>query len=798
MNFTNYFRNSLIDAERFATKFSDVKERAVDLSFDELQKGKVSASTAEQLFHDEHSSSEVLINPLLLYKESIGTIAPLWIPAKLLSSGKLAPHPRDIPWMSMYYLSPSRTGERSIGRIEEYEQFFQNQEFTFHNWPEVLTFASELFTYVTGYEMETFSHESYTVHQKAAVSVKSDSLGDKAPLIHVLDDLKTKQEQDLPPLYRSFISMEGKDKEKVEIEDTYTFPHERHVGHLPGNNALSASQRQGLGIYLSDDEKSFSAINGPPGTGKSMLLTSVFASRVVESALEEEQTPPLLVATAHDQFTARDLAEDYPATDGTLHERWLPHIDSYALYASRESVPAEWEVPSYHPNQSSSFRDYMEDTSYIREATDVYLEKSCEYFQESFENIEGVVRRLRDELLAVRSDLKQASQVLGYGNEAEIETWLKDHGYENGKHKDMADHLDLNHRTKAFSLAARYWEGRFLLEHDPEEDTSFLDQSRSFRKICPLLISPIADLPLFLTEEQTNSPAYEAIDVLMIEESGQLLPEMAAGAVALTKNVLAIGDIHQVKPLFNITKTFDFANMLNSGWTDEEELEPELINSGLAASSGSMLRVCQRHSRFRMHPEVSGVFLTEHRRSVPEVINYCNELMYKNWLVPIRPSIKEYPFPHLGIKHVEGEITRHKTGLSNVKEAECMIEWLKANQKTLQSFYDTDELSSLLAIVTPFAEQKEEIERQLEDNGFHGCTVGTIHMMQGASRPVILFSSVYQKGTTDHMNFDEDATLLNVAVSRAKDAFLVFGNEDIYDEGGDTPSSLLCDYLKQI
>ncbi|SDJ22663.1 DEAD/DEAH box helicase [Salimicrobium halophilum] len=798
MDFTNYFRNSLIDAERFATRYSDIKDRAVPLSLDELREGKVTEQTAKQLFNEEHSSLEILINPLLLYKESTGTIAPLWIPAKLLSSGRLAPHPRDIPWMSMYYLSPSRTGERSIGHMEDYERFFQNHGFTFHNWPEVFTFASELFSYVTGYKLDTFTHESYKLLGKASVSIKSDSLGDKAPLIHILDDLKKKDQHNLPSLYRSFISLEEQEKEKIDIMDTYTSSNSRHLGHIPGNDALSDSQRQGLDLFLSENERNFFAMNGPPGTGKSMLLTCVFASRLVESTIEEKQAPPLLVATAHDQFTAMDLAGDYLSIDEQLHKRWLPNVNSYSLYASREPISSEWEVSRYHLDGPSSFREHMEDTEYVNQATQAYLKEAGSYFKNQWEDIREVTDLLHGELMNTVSDLKGAFRILEDGSEREVEKWLKNHGYEGSTKEDMASCLDLDYRTKAFSLAARYWEGRFLLEHEPDPQAPFLLRFQSFRKIAPLLVIPIADLPLFLTEEETEAPAYEAIDLLMIEESGQLLPEMAAAAVSLTKNILAIGDVHQVKPLFNITKTFDFANILNNGWTDKEHLEPELINSGLAASSGSMLRVCQRLSRFHMHPEVSGVFLTEHRRSVPEVINYCNELMYHNWLKPIRPPIEQYPFPHLGIEHVNGEVTRHKTGLSNKVEVKRMIEWIEAQKDTLQSFYESDDLSTLIAIVTPFAEQKEEIENQLEASGLYGFTVGTIHMMQGASSPVVLFSSVYQKDTSSHMNFDEDSTLLNVAVSRAKDAFLVFGNEEIFSKGGDTPSSLLSKHLQTI
>ena len=53
--------------------------------------------------------------------------------------------------------------------------------------------------------------------------------------------------------------------------------------------------------------------------------------------------------------------------------------------------------------------------------------------------------------------------------------------------------------------------------------------------------------------------------------------------------------------------------------------------------------------------------------------------------------------------------------------------------------------------------------------------VGTVHTFQGAERNVIIFSSVY--GSEEGCYFiNSNKSLMNVAVSRAKDSFLVFGD----------------------
>lgn len=62
---------------------------------------------------------------------------------------------------------------------------------------------------------------------------------------------------------------------------------------------------------------------------------------------------------------------------------------------------------------------------------------------------------------------------------------------------------------------------------------------------------------------------------------------------------------------------------------------------------------------------------------------------------------------------------------------------------------------------------------------------------------LLFFSSVYdsnQKGR--NFFFDNGPNMLNVAVSRAKDSFLVFGDIDIFDAGSNKPSGILSRYIK--
>lgn len=105
-----------------------------------------------------------------------------------------------------------------------------------------------------------------------------------------------------------------------------------------------------------------------------------------------------------------------------------------------------------------------------------------------------------------------------------------------------------------------------------------------------------------------------------------------------------------------------------------------------------------------------------------------------------------------------------------------------------------------MAIVTPFKAQEETIrrfaERSPEAEAFAGMTIGTVHSLQGAQCPVVIFSSVNSPGDASYfMEQGGKYNMLNVAVSRAQYHFLVFGNMNIFHPEQNTPVGNLAKWL---
>jgi hypothetical protein len=352
-----------------------------------------------------------------------------------------------------------------------------------------------------------------------------------------------------------------------------------------------------------------------------------------------------------------------------------------------------------------------------------------------------------------------------------------------------------------FRLATHYWEGRWLLEMAaiPAKD---LDRERKkqgraavearWRRrmmLTPCAVSTFYMLPSVMKFQRAENGSfvpeylYNFIDLLIVDEAGQVLPEVAGASFALAKNALVIGDTMQISPIWAIPRHVDVGNLIAHGLVEPGHAGTgydAIVEAGKASASGSVMRIAQHASPYQYDPDLSpGLYLYEHRRCYDDIIDYCNALCYKGKLVPKRgPRPPDQDgLPALGYLHVDGMCQRNSSGSSfNNLEAATIAAWLAANKETLEARYQKP-LSQVVGVVTPFSAQVSAISKACPELDI---TIGTVHALQGAERPVVIFSSVYSKHQ-DGQFIDRYPSMLNVAVSRAKDSFLVFGDMDVLE-----------------
>ena len=381
---------------------------------------------------------------------------------------------------------------------------------------------------------------------------------------------------------------------------------------------------------------------------------------------------------------------------------------------------------------------------------------------------------------------------------------------EQGKY-DFYDELD-KLRAELFALSIRYWEGRWLLEtekaiRNSDDKESVKNRLKRRAMLTPCFVSTFHSAPKNLSywdnEAQKREYLTDFVDCLIIDEAGQASPEISVPLFALAKKAVVVGDIKQIEPVWSILDSVDRANL------NKFCLRPEGIEDfdGRRCSCGSIMRIAQAACAVDDESiEEKGNILLEHRRCLPEIIQYCSDLAYNGQIIPMRKD-KETIFPKMAFYNVRSSATtKQGNKRTNPEESRAICDWLTKNMQKIKDEYgkgepDQDEVSieKYVGILTPFRGQKEQLYQDLKAFGFNadGFKMGTVHALQGAERPIVLFSSVYTANDkVGNKFFDENVNMLNVAVSRAKDSFILFGDERIFKDKN-APSGKLFEIVRK-
>ncbi len=420
------------------------------------------------------------------------------------------------------------------------------------------------------------------------------------------------------------------------------------------------------------------------------------------------------------------------------------------------------------------------------------------------------------------------NDIKGYPFVSEDQMWAFE--YEKLKANDTStrffyDEIDISLRHKAFLLATHYWEARWLeatiavLENNTEKGTGEIVIANKWKRramLTPCFVATFYMAPTHFLYSQYQGenadgnpifeylPLYNFLDLLIIDEAGQVTPEVSIPVFALAKKAIVVGDLKQIEPIWSIPPKIDQGNLTKDEIINTPDQYQYLNNLGFLASSGSIMKMAQNaceHQTVLTNTTQSGLILLEHRRCNDEIIGFCNELAYDGILKPMKGKAKsDQAFPSMLAYHIEGVSERKFNSRRNLNEVKAILNWLNENKESIQNAYNVESVESVLGIITPFASQKGELAKMLSDSGFkvNNIKLGTVHALQGAEREIVLFSSVYSNDDEGVLFFDKDnkPNMLNVAVSRAKDSFILFGDTRIFDETKNTPSGVLKKHLQ--
>lgn len=311
------------------------------------------------------------------------------------------------------------------------------------------------------------------------------------------------------------------------------------------------------------------------------------------------------------------------------------------------------------------------------------------------------------------------------------------------------------------ALLPELWSSLFLVV--PLVSTTFASVERMFRYLPP-----------------------ESLGWLFVDEAGQAVPQAAVGALMRCRRIVVVGDPAQLEPVVELPDQLVRAICEEFGVSSEEWAAPSASVQTLADEACP----CQSEFEIERGSRTVGVPLLVHRRCSEPMFSISNAVAYSGQMVSMKPPRDSEILKLLGPSR-----WFHVAGSADDKwcpeEGEALIRLLErlAGAGLEPDFY----------VLTPFVIVAERLRQLIDDSGLWRAwmeeetkwswlyqRVGTVHTAQGREAEAVFFvlgaPDPRQKGARDWAG--RKPNLLNVAVTRAREAIYVIGNRTLWREAG--------------
>ncbi|WP_291801306.1 AAA domain-containing protein [Cellulomonas sp.] len=265
---------------------------------------------------------------------------------------------------------------------------------------------------------------------------------------------------------------------------------------------------------------------------------------------------------------------------------------------------------------------------------------------------------------------------------------------------------------------------------------------------------------------QGNFPLTPGLfDLLVVDEASQCTIAQILPLAYRARRVVIVGDPNQLTPVVKLTRSH-----LEPIATACATTEAALRSAHLSALTDSAFTAYAATTS-------QSYLLDEHYRCHPQIAAFINQNFYGGQLRVLTDVATDLQNPRgLSLIDVPGSTERAATsGATNAAEATTILTWIQAHPH----------LVGTSGIVTPFTAQVDLIRTTLQSALGPAwftdarATIGTAHTFQGRECDVVLFSPVLATGAPPGTArwVEAQRNLINVAVSRAKRAFILFADD---------------------
>lgn len=244
----------------------------------------------------------------------------------------------------------------------------------------------------------------------------------------------------------------------------------------------------------------------------------------------------------------------------------------------------------------------------------------------------------------------------------------------------------------------------------------------------------------------SNSVMRDApVDVLVVDEAGQLALADALAASGAARNMVLLGDPLQL---------------------------PQVAQAAHPGISGRSVLDHIVGEKDGLLPDDRGVFLEQTRRMHPDVCAFISDQIYDGRLHSFPDTERQRTVEGTGLRWIRLDHTGNRT--RSVEEADAIAEQLSRLIGTEWTNHEgkTDALRPEdFMVVAPYNDQVKTIRQRLDrDPALADVPVGTVDKFQGREAAVVFFSMATSSGEdmTRGVDFLFSRNRLNVAVSRAR------------------------------
>lgn len=313
-----------------------------------------------------------------------------------------------------------------------------------------------------------------------------------------------------------------------------------------------------------------------------------------------------------------------------------------------------------------------------------------------------------------------------------------------------------------------------------EKQALLLDLWASLFLVVPLVSTTFASVTRML-----GKLPLESLGWLLVDEAGQAVPQAAVGAIMRTKRAVIVGDPIQIEPVVTLPDTVCEAICQQFGVDPEHYSAPRASVQTLGDAASAYT------TEFEMKfggSRTVGVPLLVHRRCAEPMFSISNSVAYSGLMVFAKD---EKPS---GIRQVLGP-SQWIDIKGSSEDKWCPEE----GDEVVRLLYQLAHAgaSSDLYVITPFVIVAEGLRSTIRNSGVLRAwvdeewrwlneRVGTVHTAQGReAEAVIIVLGAPNPSQTGARNWaGRRPNILNVAVTRAKEAVYVIGNRKLWSEAG--------------